>query len=413
MSFSADGKRIATGGNEPTVKVWDAKTGTELAELKTGNLRSVAFGIDGTRIVTETHDQITKVWDAKTGKELPGEPIPQTVPSERTSPDRRFLARINANRVEVIPLVPDEEEVAYRRLHTQPNPSRYRAGYLAARAAKDDFAAAFYLNLVPSEEREGLLAQAEAEAFAALIKLAGEHQGAGKLDEAVPLYIEILNINKAKLGPDDPATIKAAETLGWVYNQMGQFEKVIPLFEDVLKHRKAKFGRENQQTLNAMLNLGWAYRDAGRLKEAIAVLEEEGTKDAWLRPHLIEVCALEGDHAKVIALCQKHLAEARKSMPDANPNINLLIRLGRAHLAQKKWSEAEPHLRECVTLHEKLMPDDWRTFEAQSLLGGSLLGQKKYAEAEPLLLTGYVGMKQREKTIPPPGLVPSRTRSTG
>ena len=29
-----------------------------------------------------------------------------------------------------------------------------------------------------------------------------------------------------------------------------------------------------------------------------------------------------------------------------------------------------------------------------------LLGQGKYAEAEPLLLTGYAGMKQREKTIP-------------
>jgi hypothetical protein len=30
------------------------------------------------------------------------------------------------------------------------------------------------------------------------------------------------------------------------------------------------------------------------------------------------------------------------------------------------------------------------------------LGQKKYAAAEPLLLAGYEGMKQREKTIPPP-----------
>ena len=32
-----------------------------------------------------------------------------------------------------------------------------------------------------------------------------------------------------------------------------------------------------------------------------------------------------------------------------------------------------------------------------------LLGQKKYADAEPLLLAGYQGMKQREKTIPPQG----------
>jgi len=37
------------------------------------------------------------------------------------------------------------------------------------------------------------------------------------------------------------------------------------------------------------------------------------------------------------------------------------------------------------------------------MLGGALLGQKKYADAEPLLLKGYEGMKQREKTISPQG----------
>ena len=41
----------------------------------------------------------------------------------------------------------------------------------------------------------------------------------------------------------------------------------------------------------------------------------------------------------------------------------------------------------------------------QSMLGGALFGQKKYAEAEPLLLKGYEGMKKREKTIPPQGII--------
>ena len=30
-----------------------------------------------------------------------------------------------------------------------------------------------------------------------------------------------------------------------------------------------------------------------------------------------------------------------------------------------------------------------------------MLGQKRFADAEPLLLAGYEGMKQREKTMPP------------
>ena len=46
-------------------------------------------------------------------------------------------------------------------------------------------------------------------------------------------------------------------------------------------------------------------------------------------------------------------------------------------------------------------PDVWGTFNARSMLGGSLLGQRKYADAEPLLVSGYEGMKRREKAIPP------------
>ena len=58
------------------------------------------------------------------------------------------------------------------------------------------------------------------------------------------------------------------------------------------------------------------------------------------------------------------------------------------------------------TIREKFQPDVWTTFNTKSLLGGAQLGQKKYADAEPLLLAGYDGMKQREKTIPPQGKHP-------
>jgi len=48
---------------------------------------------------------------------------------------------------------------------------------------------------------------------------------------------------------------------------------------------------------------------------------------------------------------------------------------------------------------EEGWPDAWGTFGRKSLYGSALLGQKKYADAEPLLLKGYEGMKQREKSI--------------
>src|SRR5262249_14724180 len=141
--------------------VWDANSGMPLVELKghRGWVRSAAFSQDGTRIVTQEATQgstTMKVWDARTGKELPAEAIPKTVPNERTSPDGRLLARVDGNRVELVRLEPDANELAHRRLHMEPNFGRYREGYLAARQAKDDFAARFYLNLLPPAERKAV-----------------------------------------------------------------------------------------------------------------------------------------------------------------------------------------------------------------------------------------------------------------
>ncbi|HKB42683.1 MAG TPA: tetratricopeptide repeat protein, partial [Gemmataceae bacterium] len=76
---------------------------------------------------------------------------------------------------------------------------------------------------------------------------------------------------------------------------------------------------------------------------------------------------------------------------------------GQNLLARQKWAEAEAAIRKSLALREKVLPDDWTTFNAKSMLGGALLGQKQYADAEPLLLAGYEGMKQLEKSIPPGG----------
>jgi hypothetical protein len=74
-------------------------------------------------------------------------------------------------------------------------------------------------------------------------------------------------------------------------------------------------------------------------------------------------------------------------------------------LQQKKPADAETVLRECLALRQKKAANVWTTYNTQSMLGASLLGQNKYKEAEPLLMEGYEGMKQREKTIPPQGKV--------
>jgi WD40 repeat protein/tetratricopeptide (TPR) repeat protein len=170
-AFSPDGTRVVTWGitrEKGQIKgvatVWDAK-GTVLVKLNglPSSVASVSFSPDGTRLFTSSGDGKALAWDAGTGKELPGEAMPPLGRNERISPDGRLFAHLDGNRVELVSLKPDEEELAYRRLHTQPNLSRYRDGYQAARAAKDDFAARFYLNLLPPPEQKILTGQAAAE----------------------------------------------------------------------------------------------------------------------------------------------------------------------------------------------------------------------------------------------------------
>ena len=107
---------------------------------------------------------------------------------------------------------------------------------------------------------------------------------------------------------------------------------------------------------------------------------------------LIDAYTKAGENAKLADLLQEQLPEARKTLPKDSPQLaGLLAQIGMSLLQQKKWTEAEPLLRECLAIREKTQPDVWSTFNTQSLLGGALLGQKKFAEAEPFLLDGLRG----------------------
>ena len=70
MAVAPDGSWLATGGEDGTVRIWDAATGQERAILTghTGRVRAVAVAPDGSWLATGSQDGTVQVWDVATGR---------------------------------------------------------------------------------------------------------------------------------------------------------------------------------------------------------------------------------------------------------------------------------------------------------------------------------------------------------
>jgi WD40 repeat protein len=72
VAVTSDGKTLASGSYDATIKLWDLATGKETATLRghTAGVYSVVFAPNGKTLASASHDDTARLWDVASGKEV-------------------------------------------------------------------------------------------------------------------------------------------------------------------------------------------------------------------------------------------------------------------------------------------------------------------------------------------------------
>ncbi len=102
VTFSPDGSRIATGGDDHIARIWDVESGELLHQLKRHTLEilGVAFSRDpqGSRLFTGGRDETLRVWDTESGDELLVIPTGSEIWGIAVSADDKMVATSGGDR---------------------------------------------------------------------------------------------------------------------------------------------------------------------------------------------------------------------------------------------------------------------------------------------------------------------------
>ena len=237
--------------------------------------------------------------------------------------------------------------------------------------------------------------------------LANAYVKARRPDEAIGLLRRTLEACREVLGPDHTLTLIVGNSLAAAYLQSGRWSAAGPVLEPAVARFAATFGPDHPETLTARNNLAQFYRLSGRTDEAIAMHRQIlAQREGRLGPgHPLTVISRNtlaviyestGRWAEAEPLRRADVAAARAA-ENPSPRVlgDSLAYLAADLVAMARWRDAEVALRECLTIREKVAPDDWTRFNTTSKLGESVMRQGRYREAEPLVVGGAEGMLAR------------------
>lgn len=225
----------------------------------------------------------------------------------------------------------------------------------------------------------------------------------GCFKEAEEEYRKILADCERIQGEDDQDTSLARCDLAVFLTRRGRLAEAESLHREALRARKQTNPRElsapwSMHCLAETLRRQGKYDEARKLHlEGLQNSRTQGKRDVEIRFLSMMARLFEdmGDHD----VAQNHLdrAIAITTEPFRNRphpfNAKAQLDKGCFFNRHKRYSEAEPLLREALEGFDNITPRHYHRFVAASALGQALAGLGQYEAAEQLLLKGHDGLK--------------------
>jgi serine/threonine-protein kinase len=203
--------------------------------------------------------------------------------------------------------------------------------------------------------------------FAIIANRAVVQTARGELAAAADTYGKLLAAQEARLGGEHPDLAVTLNNLAYVEKRRGELAAAEQHYRRALAVQEAVYGIEHPGRLMILQNLGGVIsEDPSRLDEVEAII--------------------------------RRVAELQRQMTPGHWRLGttLIRSLGEVLLTRKKYADAEPVLREGLTIHSReLGADVPQTLTARGYLAAALFGMGREREAGSLIEESLRGLEAR------------------
>ena len=234
------------------------------------------------------------------------------------------------------------------------------------------------------------------------------YQALSQYDDSIPLLESAHEVQRRRLGPDDPSTLATAGALAEVYRRSNRIEEAEAIFRRLIDAYGRTDGPQSIQVIRAKLDLAnLCDDDIDRLDEAdqiytqvLAIIDASDTPDlssqiaCLMNFGVLRARQERLDEARAIYLRADELIRAEEGM-DAPRRATVLNNLAQVELRRKEYAEAEPYLRESTRiLGAKHGPDHEGVIISRGLLARVLVKLDQFEEAAELAQSAADGMSR-------------------